>query len=152
MHTLEREITLDVGSDELWDFIATPLNLNDLTPPELHFRILSEVPEKMYEGLAILYEIDIAPFGRHKWLTEIKHVREGVSFVDEQRIGPYKFWYHHHEVVPVAGGRSKMLDRVFYKLPFGLVGGMVQAVWVRQKLDGIFAYREQRLLERFGPQ
>jgi hypothetical protein len=27
--------------------------------------------------------------GWQHWITEIKHIREGVSFVDEQRHGPY---------------------------------------------------------------
>ncbi|MDF1581567.1 MAG: hypothetical protein P1P74_12455 [Desulfuromonadales bacterium] len=48
MHILEREITLNTDPDTLWEFFSTPVNLNELTPPDLHFRSLSEVPDIMY--------------------------------------------------------------------------------------------------------
>ena len=88
MHLLEREIILDTDSDKIWEFLSTPINLNELTPPDLHFKILSEVPDKMFNGLTILYEIKIPYFGKQSWLTEIKHIIPGHSFVDEQRRGP----------------------------------------------------------------
>ena len=50
MHILEREIILNTDPETLWEFLSTPVNLNDLTPPELHFKVLSEVPDKMYMG------------------------------------------------------------------------------------------------------
>ncbi len=149
MHILEREIELNIPDQELWNFIATPENLNRLTPPELEFRVLSEIPEQMYDGLTILYEIKIPFFGRNRWLTEIKHIREGISFVDEQRLGPYSFWYHYHQVTKVAESHSRMLDRVHYRLPFGPLGSVVHHLRVNQMLDDIFAYRAQKLLEIF---
>jgi ligand-binding SRPBCC domain-containing protein len=66
MHHLEKEITLNVSEEKVWEFLATPLNLNELTPPDLDFRILSELPDKMYNGLMIQYEIRIPLFGTHR--------------------------------------------------------------------------------------
>lgn len=150
MHLLERDIILDTEPQEVWAFLSTPLNLNELTPPELHFQVLSEVPAKMYNGLTILYEIQIPMFGKHRWLTEIKHIEEGAFFVDEQRLGPYRFWYHQHRVEPFANGRTRMIDRVFYQLPYGPIGTIVHRFWVKNMLERIFDYRTQRLFERFG--
>lgn len=90
MHLLERELVLDADPNTVWEFLSTPINLNELTPPGLRFQLLSEVPAKMYNGLTILYEIQVPFFGKHHWLTEIKHIREGEFFIDEQRAGPYK--------------------------------------------------------------
>ena len=42
MHLLEKEITLNAPADKVWEFLATPLNLNELTPPDLDFKIISE--------------------------------------------------------------------------------------------------------------
>ncbi len=151
MHRLERSIDLDVSCEELWDFIATPKNLNLLTPPDLEFEILSELPERMYDGLMILYRIRIPLFGRWRWLTEIKHIRDGVSFVDEQRVGPYRLWYHQHEIRPLGEGRTRMFDRVDYALPFGPLGVVVQRLWVAGMLEGIFEFRRKKLLELFPP-
>jgi ligand-binding SRPBCC domain-containing protein len=150
MHLLEKEITLDAPVEKVWEFLATPLNLNELTPPDLDFKIISELPDKMYNGLMIQYEIRIPLFGIHRWLTEIKHINEGVSFVDEQRVGPYKLWYHQHVIEPNGEKMTNMIDRVAYQLPFGPIGVLVHNVKVKQMLDEIFDYRTQRLYELFG--
>lgn len=149
MHLLEREITLNTDPETLWAFLSTPVNLNELTPPELHFKILSEVPDKMYNGLTILYEIEIPVFGNRRWLTEIKHIEEGNYFVDEQRVGPYKLWYHQHRI-EASDNKTRMIDRVCYQLPFGVLGLLVHKLWVRKMLETIFNYRASRLEERFG--
>ena len=150
MHILERKITLNTDPDTLWKYLSTPVNLNELTPPDLNFQILSEVPDVMYNGLMILYEIQIPVFGKRRWLTEIKHIQDGVSFVDEQRVGPYKFWYHQHIIEPVGETTTRMLDRVTYQLPFGIFGEFVHHFWVSKMLEEIFAYRTTRLNEIFG--
>lgn len=150
MHILERKIILDADPDTIWEFLSTPLNLNELTPPDLHFRILSEVPERMYNGLTILYEIQIPAFGKHRWLTEIKHIQEGCFFIDEQRMGPYNLWYHQHRIEPCGEGKTRMVDRVFYQLPFGVLGRLVHRLWVQNMLEEIFNYRAGQLVKLFG--
>lgn len=150
MHFLEREIILNQTAEELWQFMATPANLNELTPPELNFRIISDLPEKMYNGLIIEYRIRIPLFGNWRWLTEIKHIREGEYFVDEQRIGPYRLWYHEHRIEAVGNKQTRMIDRVSYKLPGGFLGDLVHQLWVKKMLENIFTYRAQRLTELFG--
>ena len=149
MHILERDVILNTDPDTLWEFLSTPVNLNDLTPQELHFKILSDVPDKMYNGLTILYEIQIPIFGKRRWLTEIKHIETGNFFVDEQRVGPYKHWYHQHRVEAFEN-KAKMIDRVYYQLPFGVLGLLVHKLWVKNMLETIFNHRASRLEERFG--
>ncbi len=150
MHLLEREIILDVKPDTVWKFLSTPVNLNQLTPPDLHFQVLSDVPGKMYNGLMILYEIQVPVFGKCRWLTEIKHIQEGTFFVDEQRLGPYKFWYHQHRIESFESRQTRMIDRVFYQLPYGVIGRLVHRFRVRRMLEEIFDYRARRLVELFG--
>lgn len=149
MHQLERNTLLDADIRDVWRFLATPVNLDRLTPPDLRFRILSEVPETMYNGLLIRYQIDIPLFGRWNWLTEIKHIDPGRSFVDEQRSGPYRFWYHYHAVEALEDGRTRMLDRVTYQLPFGPLGSLVHTLQVQRMLEKIFDYRETKLKQFF---
>lgn len=151
MHELHREILIDAPCETLWNFIATPNNLNLLTPPDLDFRIISELPDRMYNGLTIQYRIHIPFFGTHRWLTEIKHIREGVSFVDEQRLGPYRLWYHYHQIESLSYYKTKMTDHVTYALPFGPLGKMVHSLKVEQMLRDIFEYRRGKLQELFPP-
>ena len=82
--------------------------------------------------------------GRRSWLTEIKHVRDRHSFVDEQRIGPYKLWLHYHEIKEVEGG-IRFKDAVHYTMPCGILGEIVHSVYVKNQVKTIFDYREQAL-------
>lgn len=150
MYQLEREQVLNAPTQEVWDFLANPVNLNELTPPDLQFEIQSKLPQRMYNGLMIHYAIGIPLFGRHRWLTEIKHIEEGCSFVDEQRRGPYKFWYHYHAVEAMADNRTRMIDSVTYQLPLGFLGRLVHEVQVKKMLADIFAYRSRKLTEIFS--
>src|SRR5688572_25328174 len=95
---------LPVDFDKAWDFFSSPKNLNEITPPGMVFEIVSELPEKMYEGIFIVYRL--SPFLNipMQWVTEITHIREKQFFVDEQRKGPYKIWHHEHHFEKVEGG------------------------------------------------
>jgi len=149
MYHLERNMTLDIAPIDLWNFMATPRNLDRITPPELKFRILSDVPDEMYNGLQIRYEITIPFFGRRQWLTEISELIPGESFVDRQLAGPYRYWRHFHQLLPVDNNASCMIDKIDYELPFGLIGEVTHSLIVKRQLAAIFAYREKALRKIF---
>lgn len=149
MYELHQEQVLNAPMDEIWQFISHPANLNKITPPELDFTIISDVPDKMYNGLLIEYDVRLPLLGRSKWVTEIKHIVPGKEFVDEQRIGPYSFWYHHHKIEQTESG-TKMTDHVSYQPPYGIIGKAVTALFIRNKLSGIFAYRKEVLDEQYN--
>ncbi len=144
VYTLRREQILPVEPQALWHFLSRPENLNVITPPWLRFEIRSSVPERMFDGLLVRYRVRLPIFGAQDWLTEIKHIREGESFVDEQRAGPYRLWYHYHAIKPHEKG-SVMHDTVTYQLPFGPIGDLVHAAIIKRQLKAIFDYRFQAL-------
>ena len=142
--------TLPVERSVLWDFVSVPQNLDEITPPDMSFEIIGDLPERAFPGLLLEYRVKIPFLGRTTWLTEIKYVDEGVSFVDEQRVGPYKLWIHTHRLETVKGG-TKMTDDIRYQLPFGLFGSLAHALFVRRTLKRIFNYRREKLEELFPP-
>jgi len=121
----------------------------NLSPPHLAFEVRSELPETMFNGLIIEYRIRLPLWGRRRWVTEIKHIRPGRSFVDEQRIGPYAFWYHIHDIEKLNSQKTRMRDLVYYRLPFGPLGRLVQRFLVEEMLQEIFDFRKKRLEEIF---
>ncbi len=141
MITLCFKQTVHVDMATAWEFISNPCNLNHITPDDLAFEIVSEAPEEMFNGLLIEYRVKIPYIGKQKWLTEIKHIRKFHSFVDEQRIGPYKFWYHYHELKEVDQG-VRIIDRVTLALPYGFLGKLLYHLFIRKMLTRIFAYRK----------
>ncbi len=149
MHFIERTQILSASLDDIWDFIRRPENLNRITPPNLHFKILGKVPEKMENGLLVSYTVRIPHFGCRLWVSEIKHIQEKHSFVDEQRIGPYRFWYHYHRIRQSSDG-TQMLDRVYYRMPLGILGEMAHRLTVRKMLERIFDYRSMAFVKIFS--
>jgi ligand-binding SRPBCC domain-containing protein len=141
---------IPAAPEEVWDFIASPHNLERITPPEMQFRTLTEhIPEKMFAGMIISYSLRPFPGIAMRWVTEITHVKEGSYFVDEQRFGPYAFWHHLHRIEAIEGGTC-MWDELNYKIPLGPLGDLAQALLVRKKLNAVFEFRRRRIEELFG--
>lgn len=150
IHTLQTKQFLPISLNEAWDFFSTPLNLNEITPPDMSFEILSDIEgKKMYSGMLINYFVSPFPLVRLRWTTEITHVEDKKYFVDEQRFGPYAFWHHKHFFEEVEGG-VMMTDIVDYGLPFWIFGDIAHVVFVKNKLKSIFDYRYKILEKRFS--
>lgn len=149
MHQLKRIQKLPIDIKTAWDFFSSPKNLSVITPPEMGFVVTSALPEQMYPGMMITYTVKPMLGIPVTWVTEITHVREQQFFVDEQRVGPYSIWHHQHFFKPIDGG-IEMTDIVDYKLPFGIIGDIVQPFLVKPRLEHIFNYRNEKLEELFG--
>ena len=148
VHVLKQTQFLPISMEAAWKFFSTPENLNEITPPDLRFSILSKLPAKVYPGLMIIYHVNIFKGVTFEWLTEITQVQEPHFFVDEQREGPYKLWHHEHHFKEVAGG-VEMTDIVHYKLPLGRLGNLFHGLLVKPKLDEIFNHRVSVLKTKF---
>ncbi len=148
LHRLYREQWLPLDTQAAWRFFSNPKNLEEITPPWLNFSMDSPGKERMYAGMILKYRIRLPGGVPTQWITEITHVREPEFFVDEQRIGPYRFWHHQHRFHPERGG-VRMEDEVHYGLPLGWLGNMAHALWVKNQLRAIFDFRFQHLARRF---
>ena len=149
VHYLQREQNIPAPVQKVWDYFCDPKNLNEITPPDMNFEIVQGGDVKMYEGQIIEYRVEFLRGVRSLWLTEIAHVRDGEYFVDEQRVGPYSFWYHEHMFKKIPSG-TRMTDRVTYVVPFWMLGDLLDAVWISRRLDHIFDFRRQKIVELFG--
>ncbi len=140
---------LPITLDKAWDFFSSPKNLNEITPDDMTFRITSEVPEKMYEGMFITYKISPFLGIQLDWCTEITHIKDRAFFVDEQRKGPYNIWHHEHHFKEIDGG-VEMTDILNYDIGKGPLGPIAGLIFVDAKVKGIFDYRFEKLIEIFG--
>jgi len=136
--------------EKVWDFISSPQNLKHITPDYMGFDIISEeLPEKMYAGMIIKYNVSPLMGIKTLWVTEITHVNELSYFVDEQRVGPYKMWHHQHILKAVDEGVI-MTDIVDYQPPFGILGAIANSLIIHKKIEEIFSVRTRKIEEHFG--
>lgn len=82
------------------------------------------------------------------WATLIRRWDPPSRFVDVQLSGPYQLWHHTHSFRSLDGG-TRMQDVVRYRLPFGPLGRLVNALLVRRDVERIFDYRNRRIGEIF---
>ena len=147
LHTTQK---LPATIQEVWDFISSPANLKEITPPHMGFIVTSNTgSQKMYPGMIITYKVSPLLGIKLDWMTEITHVRDFEYFVDEQRIGPYSIWHHQHKIEPIEGG-VLMTDIVTYEPPFGILGAIANTLIIKSQLNQIFDYRTVALEKRFG--
>ncbi len=140
---------LPISIDEAWDFLSSPNNLKLITPESMNFKIIDWDKKKAYPGQIIQYTVSPVLGLKIKWVTEITQVIRNSYFIDEQRFGPYSFWHHKHFIKEIDNG-ILMEDVIHYKIPFGLIGKILNKLYVQNKLDKIFKYRENKLNEIFG--
>jgi ligand-binding SRPBCC domain-containing protein len=151
VYKLYREQIVKGNIKDIWKFFSDPRNLSKITPPYMNFKILTEdLPDEIFTGLIIEYKV--SPVGRIPvhWVTEITAVEKYKYFIDEQRFGPYKFWHHLHLFEQVDEEKIKIIDKVHYIIPLGIVGQIMNSLFVKKRLDEIFDYRAKVISEIFG--
>lgn len=130
---------------ELFAFFSDASNLEAITPPWLTFQTLTRAPIQMRRGSLIDYKLRVHGLPI-RWRTEIKLWEPPTRFVDEQIRGPYRVWIHEHTFDEHDGG-TLMRDYVRYAVPFDW---LVHGLLVRRDIEAIFAYRTEKLRQRFG--
>src|SRR5262249_51913108 len=131
-YKLQREVTVPQSLPVVFDFFSKAENLQALTPPWVHFRIVTPQPIAMRQGAKIEYHLRVRGIGI-RWLSEIELWNPPREFVDVQLKGPYKFWRHTHRFEETKGG-TRITDLVEYTLPFGPLGRLVHRLQVRRDL------------------
>lgn len=146
LHTLKTTQFLKSDMDTVWQFMSSPHNLARITPEYMGFNIISDPSDsqKMYAGQIIEYYVSPVFGLKMHWVTEITHVVEHQYFVDEQRFGPYSIWHHKHFLKEVDDG-IEMTDVLHYKAPFGILGKIANALFIKNKINEIFQFRHQKL-------
>lgn len=140
---------LPITMEQAWEFFSNPANLQQITPSQLGFSIISSHHrEKMYAGQIIEYTVKPILGIPLYWMTEITHVEDKKYFIDEQRFGPYCLWHHQHHFKEVENG-VEMTDIVHYKLPLGILGRIAHGLFVKKQLKEIFDYRYKVVAEKW---
>ncbi len=149
MYSIKQLQRIPVKKEVAWAFFSNPANLEKVTPSDIGFRFAEPLPNHMYEGLVINYTVRPLLGITLQWATEITKIQEGDYFVDHQLSGPYRIWHHQHFFRTIEGG-TELSDIVHYALPLGFLGKTAHALFVRTKLEDIFAHRKKSIEKHFG--
>ena len=139
LHVFTTAMNVPLPRERVFAFFANAANLQHITPPELHFRILTPQPVPMQEGILIDYRLRL--FGVPlRWQARISRWEPPIGFIDEQVHGPYRVWEHTHRFHD--GGQATIIeDVVRYRLPIAPLGDIFHPL-VRLQLERIFRFRQ----------
>jgi ligand-binding SRPBCC domain-containing protein len=151
IYQLYRRQTLGMTRKQAWEFFSSPHFLNDITPDFFHVDITSPVPDEIYAGLMISYQMKAVWGIRMSWLSEISHCQKPLRFIYQQRIGPFEFWSHEVCLNECPDG-IVVEDIVFYAMPYGWLGGLLHDLLIGDKLKRIFDTRHDYLETKWGIQ
>lgn len=147
VHLLELTQRVEVPPERAFAFYADADNLEPLTPPWVHFRLLTPRPIVFGAGTLLDYRLRLhgVPF---RWRTRIDAWEPPHHFHDHQARGPYARWEHSHFFEPDGDGATIIRDRLEYALPLGPLGAAAHRLFVRRDLERIFAYRRDGIAAR----
>lgn len=140
-HIFATSQEIDLPRDEVFEFFSNAENLEKITPPDLGFHILTDLPIVIRQGTLIDYDLKLHGFPI-KWRTEITEWDPPNEFVDTQLRGPYKQWIHRHRFTELSPTRTLMEDEVRYRLPLEPLGDIANFI-IEGQIKGIFEYRQK---------
>jgi ligand-binding SRPBCC domain-containing protein len=132
--------------NQVFDFFADARNLNRITPPWLHFEILTKGDIEMRQSVQIEYQLKLRGIPL-RWTSEITIWDPPRMFVDTQIRGPYKEWHHSHLLTEIDVSTTEVSDQVDYRVPGGR---LINKLFVKRDLEAIFNYRSERIIEFLG--
>lgn len=161
-HHFQSEQWLPFPIEAVFAFFAQPENLPRILPRWQKARIESAhytapPPNLQQKAFAAgpgsrmtisFHPFPYAPF-RVSWIATITSFIWNESFCDEQEAGPFAYWKHCHRLRATTQNNTAgtlVTDDVEYALPFGPLGNIANAIFVRRQLRATFAYRHQATL------
>jgi ligand-binding SRPBCC domain-containing protein len=148
MSIYERSFKVKAALPEVAAFHDDPVSLVAITPPPVHVTI-ERFDRPVRAGSRVIFRLGVGPFGV-TWDGTIAEYVERQYFRDVQNSGPFGAWSHTHTFIAEADG-TRVIDRVEYEPPLGLIGKLIDPIVVRPSLAFLFNYRKKKtheLLER----
>lgn len=139
-YRLTTRMAIKRGLRDVFEFSSDPHNLKLITPKWLTLRVRTSDRIEMAVGARIRYK-----FRLHRvpaiWHSEITVWEPPYRFVDEQRIGPFRWWSHEH-LFEETKGVTVARDNITYDVP---LGRFVHILFVRRHLHRLFTHRHRQL-------
>lgn len=144
-YRLTAEMEVEQPLERVFGFFSDAMQLERITPPWLHFKVLTLPPIEMRKGLLLDYQLYLHRIPI-RWRTEISVWEPPFRFVDQQLRGPYKLWHHEHTFTEIAG-KTIVRDEVHY---IARGGSLIHRFFVQPDLEKIFKFRQDELRKIFA--
>lgn len=144
---IERSVDIAAPLEDVFAFHMDTRNAALISPSST--RIVSVAGEfPVREGAIVTMRMRQRPMPvGMTWRVRIDDVTEPHRIVDVAERSPFAEWRHEHLFADAGGGRTRMTDRVTYRLPGGPAGRLFDRLVVRGQLRAAFEERHRRTRE-----
>lgn len=149
MPVIEQHTIVAAPIARVWQFFTDPVKNLPLISPPTDAVVIESADLPLREGSHLIIAAR-DPFGRRilwrsliEQFTPPRAVVFGVEarFVDVQVSGPFAAWRHAHEFEAVDDKTTRIVDRITYKPPLGLLGLPLDWLYLRWRLRSMLKYR-----------
>lgn len=146
-HKFIKTSEIHASQQEVFAWHELPGAVERLTPPWEKVQMVKR-GDNLQVGTRVIFKVFTGPIPQ-TWVAEHVEYDPPSLFVDVQRQGPFAYWHHRHRFEPTERGTTMMIDEVEYELPFGWLGDFFGGAFTRSKLQKMFDYRHQVVLDHF---
>ena len=139
MAVFEARAAIDAPAAEVFRWHARPGAFLRLSPPWARIEVL-DARGGIENGARLVMRLGSKPLSV-RWVAVHRGYEDGRRFVDVQESGPFAGWVHEHHFEDTAPGRSVVVDRIDYTLPFGAIGELAMGAFTRRRLERMFRHR-----------
>lgn len=158
MPTIHHETIVPASIGRVWLFFTDPVkNLAAISPPSSAVVIESaDLPIREGSRVVIAAKDPIGRRIRCESRIDVFNPPHAVisgmeaRFVDVQVSGPFAAWKHEHEFEAVDSKTTRVVDRLTYRPPFGVLGFLADWLLIRWQLRSMLRYRAKALVRVFG--
>lgn len=148
MPLFESRTSLNASSEQVFDYILRPANLQAIAPPETQFVYVS--PPSLIE-LGSRLTCKVSAYGMIQQLSyEIVELVSPHRYREKMVEGPLRLWLHDYIVEPNADGGVILINRIEFEPPGGMMGLIVNSSRIQDALEDGFDYRAKALQKVFG--
>jgi len=145
MPDFQAEFLLPQTVEVVFEFHSNTANLLRMIPQENKPELL-EGPAQLSSGAE--FELKVSTFGLAQLLRfKVIDFADPHKIASEQLKGPFRSWRETHHFESVNGGGTRLLYRVDFEPPGGMLGFVVTSSRVIEHLQKLWPYRQQRTLE-----
>jgi ligand-binding SRPBCC domain-containing protein len=146
MAHLELSHVIEAPRNDVFDFVADFKNLAEIMSADYRIEPTGPIP-KLAKGAE--YDIRLTRVGVSVlWGIVIEDLEPNAFIRDRQSHGPFSLWVHTQKLEDHGAG-TLLTDIIEYDISFGLIGKLVDDLFIRHDLHKVFARRHGRIAEHF---
>ncbi len=143
MGCFESCFVVNAPLEQVWRFHEDPASLTRVMtgPVRIH---MTRIDRPVIPGSQIHMRMRVGPI-EIPWVVEVREKRPPEMFQDAQLgdQGPFKRWVHTHRFEADGEHKTRVIDRIEYTPPLGLIGRIGDALLGGLLMRGMFAGRRK---------